>query len=149
MFFSKNGGGPGGPTQAQSACPHFLEKTSLLKRTFVYSLCFLKMGLPFFETSSIRFQCHTKIVKNIIIKNDTHSLRGNLILMQASSVVMPSKNVNLNLVVFCYIKSYQVLCETCYVKSLLLCKGCCYVKFCLLCKGEKMVLCKIGHSAHM
>ena len=26
MFFPKNGGGPGGPTQAQSACPHFLEK---------------------------------------------------------------------------------------------------------------------------
>ena len=26
MFFQKNGGGPGGPTQAQSACPHFWEK---------------------------------------------------------------------------------------------------------------------------
>ena len=26
VFFPKNGGGPGGPTQAQSACPHFLEK---------------------------------------------------------------------------------------------------------------------------
>ena len=26
-FFPKNGGGPGGPTQAQSACPHSLEKT--------------------------------------------------------------------------------------------------------------------------
>ena len=26
FFFSKNPGGPGGPTQAQSACPHFLEK---------------------------------------------------------------------------------------------------------------------------
>ena len=104
------------------------------------------MALPFFDTSSMRFQCHTKIVKNIIIKNDTHSLRGNLILMQTSSVVMQSKNLNLNRVVFCYIKSYEVLCETCYVKSLLLCKGCCYVKFCLLCKGEKMVLCKIGHS---
>ena len=35
MFFPKNGGGPGGPTQAQSACPHFLEKTFLLKRAFV------------------------------------------------------------------------------------------------------------------
>ena len=27
MFFPKNGCGLGGPTQAQSACPHFLEKT--------------------------------------------------------------------------------------------------------------------------
>ena len=27
IFFPKNGGGPGGPTQAQSACPHSLEKT--------------------------------------------------------------------------------------------------------------------------
>ena len=26
IFFPKNGGGPGGPTQAQSACPHSLEK---------------------------------------------------------------------------------------------------------------------------
>ena len=56
------------------------------------------------------------------------------------------KHLFLNQVVFCYIKSYKVLCKTCYVKYLLLCKGCCYVKFCLLCKREKMVLCKIGHS---
>ena len=26
MFFPKDGGGPGGPTQAESACPHFLKK---------------------------------------------------------------------------------------------------------------------------
>ena len=36
-FFPRNGGGPGGPTQAQSACPHFLEKIFLFKRTFIVS----------------------------------------------------------------------------------------------------------------
>ena len=32
MFFPKNGGGPEGPTQAQSACPHFLDTNSIKKK---------------------------------------------------------------------------------------------------------------------
>ena len=34
MFFPKNGGVPGGPTQAQSACPHFLEKNIFIEKSF-------------------------------------------------------------------------------------------------------------------
>ena len=36
-FFLRNGGGPEGPTQAQSACPHFSEINSI-KKTVVYRL---------------------------------------------------------------------------------------------------------------
>ena len=42
-FFPKNGGGSGGSTQTQTACPHFSEKNSI-KKTVVYRLRFVKNG---------------------------------------------------------------------------------------------------------
>ena len=41
-FFPRNGGGPGGPTQARSACPHFLGK--ILLKNCCASFEFVKNG---------------------------------------------------------------------------------------------------------
>ena len=41
-FFPKNGGGPGGPTQAQSACHHFLEKSIFIEKSFCVPFAFVK-----------------------------------------------------------------------------------------------------------
>ena len=48
-FFPRNGGGPGGPTQAQSACPHFLEKILFKKMLCIVCVC-KKWHSRFFET---------------------------------------------------------------------------------------------------
>ena len=48
-FFPRNGGGPGGPTQAQSACPHSLEKT-FIEKNFCVPFAFVKMGMALSET---------------------------------------------------------------------------------------------------
>ena len=47
-FFPRNGGGPGGPTQAQSACPHFLEKILWKKLLCIVCVC-KKWHCRFFE----------------------------------------------------------------------------------------------------
>ena len=56
MFFPKNGGGPGGPTQAQSACPYSLEKKVLWKRTFLVGrkMVFSK---TFFQNHGVLKEC--------------------------------------------------------------------------------------------
>ena len=48
VFSPKKGGGPGGPTQAQSACPHFLEKILLKKLLCIVCVC-KKWHCRFFE----------------------------------------------------------------------------------------------------
>ena len=48
IFFPKNGGGPGGPTQAQSACPHSLEKKHFIEKNFCVLFGFVKNGIDDF-----------------------------------------------------------------------------------------------------
>ena len=47
-IFPKKWGGPGGPTQAQSACPHFLQKILLKKLLCIVCVC-KKWHCRFFE----------------------------------------------------------------------------------------------------
>ena len=53
MFFPKNGGGPRGPTQAQSACPHSLEKTFCWKEHLCTVCVCKKLDWRFLKNSAV------------------------------------------------------------------------------------------------
>ena len=48
-FFPRNEGGPGGPMQAQSACPHFFAKNSIKKKLLCIVCVCKKWHCLFFE----------------------------------------------------------------------------------------------------